>query len=666
MLSVSYIDARWSFYQPILTKHRQAADLCAIDVTGFPLRTAGPDAREYIPYAVDTHTRTVMATAVHRLYEYMQRYVLEGVKVSAHKLPPAGDETHALIRNLRKANPHLPPHLLHHWCADPKGGMALQHTLSGLWRQALKQELAERNPWLAAINILCLRLLREAIVRLPEEGVEATDEIMKRVLGGLYAWALQAFIQSHLTGTAASMAKTTAEVLMLPVTAMAFLRRQVPETLLPDAGHVIAAYGLEPDLIPRLRACNSDQDSRVLADLAQERMAEHLLKRSWARLSLADLAEKSGQGAWLHLAQDGKRLDRLLSMPEQLEPAFQQALASLHSHPFAEWLLARIREGRKAVRLRPWLRDFVTLRAYRVFAADVEIEIGRRRAEERWLDLRPDLVGDRRGEEADRALSHAHRGGKIVLLQRDTGQSLRSKGRSSSRQACLRMDWLTYLADMEGLLGRGMEGFLKQHFLPRTMEILEGEEEIHVDEFGAGTCLLRGPVPVLLRAGMRMYRQLLDWFAEYGDPSACPPIPVCVSLDGPWYVASAHSNRFGECRLAYASGLVLAKLAASRKEPLQASGLDNNRRDFVITGRALAEIKAASPASLKTLENEGGATGKEMESYLLRDEAGGEAPSLRLTFDGSFRFGDEQEKVYVVEISRPETGTVPSEWAAQT
>jgi len=565
MLSSGYFRQRRDEYRAVLDRGEEPSAQCRIDVRQMPLRVAGEDATEYIPYAVHSDIAGIFSGSVRGLYEYMVRYMIEGTRVSAHRLPQPDAVSRAMIQHLRKAHPHFPVHLLHHWCADERGGAGLYRAVTGLWQQAWKQDQIDKTPWMAATNILILKIIRAAIAHLPDEHAQDADEVMTRVLGGMYAWSLREFMQRNMQENPETACISTVESVLIPVTPIAFFYRQPADALIGDTRHVIIAYGLEPDLIPRLRELETSRDSvdkaGALALLGRERMGDHLLKRSWMRLSLRDLAEKSGQGVWMRWALDARLLDRLMANPEKAGKDMAEALQPLRSHSFAEWLLAQIEGGRKAEKLSPWRHDEITLNAFGVFDRDIRVEAARRQAERRWLDKRSGLVGHSRGAEADHALELAYREGKIAFLQSDSSQSLHGGEVCSEKHACLRVAWPDYLTAMDAICGEDMQSFLEHSFVAGVLHTLEDMDGVFVDEFGASGCLLRGPANRLVQTGAELRRQFRDWYQGKAGPGCedhMPPAPMCMAMDGDWIFVQQRHEKLGECRIAFSPGLAQA------------------------------------------------------------------------------------------------------------
>jgi len=571
MLSSGYFRYRWSWYKPILNRGEAPSDRCRVDVRRLPLRVVGEDATEYIPYAIHSNLVKTLTGSVRRLQEYVVRYVVDEAKVSAHQLPQPDAASRAMMQHLRQAYPHLPVHLLHHWCADKHGGAGLYRILNELWEQAWQQEQADIAPWTQAVNVLLLKLLRSIIGQLPDDDVEQTDHVVMSVMGGMYLWTLQGFLKKNVEGSLEVTRISTYEAMIIPVTPMAFFQRQPEDALLGDARHIIAAYGLEPDIIPRMRELRSHVGARneagILSLLGQDRTSDHLLKRSWVRLSFKDLAGKTGQGGWMQWALDAKRLDQLLARPGKMGKDLVEPLKSLLDHPFAAWLLDQIEGRRKSKKTPPWQHDEITLNAFRVFDEDTRVELARRQAEHSWHDRRADLAGRASGADADRMLEAAYKAVGIVFLQPDFSQSLYGGKRLSGKQACLRVEWSDYLAGMGAVHSSGMQNFLEQAFLPGVLHLLESREEVFPDELSASGCVLRGPVVPLMQTGVALRHQLWGWYqdmAEAGRESNMPAVSMCMAMTGDWHFARQEHEKFGDRRVAFSLGITQAASGVSR------------------------------------------------------------------------------------------------------
>jgi len=346
MISPDYFSFRWSWYRPILNRQERPVDRCNVDVQRLPIRVPGAQAREYIPYAVQPDVERAIVTALRKLQAYAVRYVVRGEKVSAHTLPHMDEKVRRMVAYLRKQNPHLSRDLLHHWCADPKGARALLNVCEVMWEQGWKQDQADAAPWVPAINVLLLKLIRRAIAGLSDEYAEQTSHVMLCVIGGLYVWALQHFLKRYLEGVVEVTRIATYESMMLPATPMAFLQYQPDASLLGDDSRIIRAYGLEPEIVPRMRQLRAKvgmhNEGGMLQLLARDKLGAHLQRRTWARLSLWKLAMDSNFGGWMRYVLDAKRLDQLLAGQIQPDEAAMENLNANRDTPVAKWLLANM------------------------------------------------------------------------------------------------------------------------------------------------------------------------------------------------------------------------------------------------------------------------------------------------------------------------------------
>ena len=595
MLSSEYFQDRWAGYKSILNRGESPASCCHVNVRQLPLRMAGEDATEYIPYALHSGIIRALIDPVQRLQEYMVRYMIKGENVSAHQLPQPDAVSRAMIRHLRKHFPHLPVRLLHHWCADEQGGAGLYRVLNGIWRQSWKQNHEDSAPWGQAVNILVLKLLRSATGQLPAEHVEQTDHVMMSVLGGMYLWAVRRFLKKYVEDALDATRIAICEVMMIPMTPMTFSQRQPEDALLGDTRHMIAAYGLEPDILPRMRELRSslgpEHEADMLPLLSRDRMDDHLLKRSWARLSIRDMAEKSGQGGWMRFALDAKRLDRLLAAPGTAGRELMKPLQFLHAYPFATWLLDQITGGRSSGKASPWQHDEITLNAFRVFDEDVTVESARRHAERRWQDRRDDLADAGRGSGADHTLEKAYRDGHIIFLQTDFSQPLHCGKGLSSKQACLRVEWSDYLAGMARMYGPpGMQDFMERSFSTGVLRLLEDGDGIFLDEFSASGCLLRGPVVPLMRMGIAIRGQLWGWYQDIvkagresmGKERNMPPVSMCMAMTERWYFTRQRHETFGDRHIAFSPGIMQVASGVSRDYGLGALIACRDRKNGLV------------------------------------------------------------------------------------
>jgi len=596
MISPDYFSFRWSWYRPILNRQEQPADRCAVEVQRLPIRVPGEQAREYIPYAVQPEVERSIVTALRKLQAYAVRYVVRGEKVSAHTLPHMDEKVRRMVAYLRKQNPHLSRDLLHHWCADPKGATALLNVCERLWEQGWKQDQADAAPWVPAVNVLLLKLIRQGIAGLPDEHADQTSHVMLCVIGGLYVWALQHFLKRYLEGVVEVTRIATYESMMLPATPMAFLQYQPDVSLLGDDSRIIRAYGLEPEIVPRMRHLRAKvgmhNEGGMLQLLSKDKLGAHLQRRTWARLSLWKLAMDSGFGGWMIYVLDAKRLDQLLAGQIQPDAAAIENLQANQTTPVATWLLASMVGGRalKAVG-EPWLQDNITLMAFRVFDEDVKVEVARRRAETSWLDkkvqvsqstagkttapsglsggsgLRSGLrrggsrggtSGGGSGDASDIALVQAWKDGELVLIQPDVTKALHSGQALSQRQGCLKIEWSEYLARLHTLLGEHVSDFMVKSFLPGVLSLIDGREHVFLDNCSASGCLLRGAVVALTETGIDLRHQLRQWLVNALEQQgaglediAMPAVSMCVDMTGEWTFAEFNDPKLGRQRIAF-------------------------------------------------------------------------------------------------------------------
>jgi len=571
MISPEYFSFRWSWYRPILNRGENPADRCRVESRRLPIRVSGQDAGEYIPYAVHSEIDQKISIALRRLQDYAIRYMVKGDKVSAHQLPTMDAHARAMVGYLRKQFPHIPMRLLHHWCADDKGAPALLSVWQGLWGQGWKQDQVDVAPWVPAVNVLILRLMRQGIAALPTEEEATTSHVMLCVVGGLYVWALQEFLKKYLEGVVEVTRIASYESMMLPSTPMAFLREQPDDSLLGDDRKVIRAYGLEADVVPRMRQLREKVGPRneggILALLAKDRQGEHLLKRTWARLSLWQLAVESGYGGWMEYVLQAKKLDQLLAGQVHLEGNALESVNNFRERPIAAWLLAQMKGGRDAKSAgEPWLRDDVTLNAFRVFEEDVRVEIRRRKVEKTWLDRKPELAPKARGSEADKLFEQAYQDGELVFIQPEVNRSLHSGKSLALRQGCLRVEWSDYLAGMLSLHGSASANFIDQRFLSGVLDVFDQQDNLFVDECSSSGGLLRGSVVSLVQAGAALRSQLREWYMEISDndEASMPSLSMCVAMIGEWMFSKTNHPKLGECKITFALAVPQADAGVSR------------------------------------------------------------------------------------------------------
>ncbi|MDQ6987935.1 MAG: hypothetical protein Q9M25_09045 [Mariprofundaceae bacterium] len=589
MLSVREMRERLTLLQAV-AEQGDPVQLCRIQMRQMPLVTAGEDASEYIPFAIHPDMAAQSALFVRRLRDLMMQYMVEGVTVSAHTLPQQNTQSRAMMQALRATQPHLPSHFLHHWCTASQGAMLLRSPLHANWKKAWTSPLDTSKPslsavdlrlqWLAAVNILILRMIREEIRQLPDGHGDMLDSILVHVLGASYHWLLCEFAEQHIEGLSDAERGRLIQTLAVSVPALTFFRRQPKRDIFSDAPHMLTAYGLETELLPRMRHifCESPQATAadVLAELATESLSDHLLKRSWARLALRDMGEKSGQGLWLKWAMDAKQLDKLLNAPEKVAAEFSGVLQAMDEHPLAVWLLAHSETGlfgQSAAKTTPWRDDETPVQVFLLFEQDADIESERRMAEQRWLNRESSLVGEGRGSEAGRILGEAHAEGKIVLLQKDAQSPLFVGGGAPALQGCLRVDWSEYLRIAALRRGGDIGTFLTQVFQPGVSQLLHAREGVFVDAYSASGLLLRGEIPALLTAGMVLREALAKWLQDLdvtGDIAAADEavVGMCLAVRGDWSMAQKQDVQLAG-KLAFSPGLAQAESAVGRNDGLQ-------------------------------------------------------------------------------------------------
>ena len=565
MLSPGYFDYRWSWYRPIFSRGDTVAARCHVDVRRLPVRLTGADGKIHIPYAMHPDMSKVMYTAMRRLQDYSIRYMVNGEKISAHQLPTMNPVARTMVKHLRKRYPHLSQTLLHHWCADEKGALAIFEMWQSMWKQSWKQDQIDGAPWVAAVNILILKLIREAIAELPKEHEAHTDHVLVCVAGGLYDWALRNFLKQHVEGSVEVTRIATYEAMMIPVTPITFLYRQPEDSLLGDDRFVIISYGLEPDIVPRLRQLRASVESKheagIIPLLAQDKMGEHMLRRSWARLALWELAEETGQGVWMQWVLNAKKLDQFLAKPEALNESAVKLLESNIEYPIAAWILARRdpKRSKAAMQEKPWLKDDCVLNAFRVFEEDVNVEKIRRKAETVWLDRRYKLAAKGRSSEVDKTLLAAWSAGELVYFQ-GSEKSLHSGVSLSSNQACLSMDWVDYLVILQSA-HTDYATFLQKVFLPAVLSKFEGKDHIFLDSLSASGCLMRGTTKLLLRVGLELKALLKQFYLDADLPQkSFLPISMCMTMMGDWSIAQYKHQILGDFRLA--TGLLVSQANA--------------------------------------------------------------------------------------------------------
>ena len=637
MISPDYFSYRWSWYKPILDRQEEPAARCVINVNMLPVRATGSELGDFIPYAVHSAIERSLALSLSRLQDYAIRYMVRGEKVSAHTLPNMDAKARSMVSHLRQQHPHLSREMLHHWCADSKGGQIILNLCESLWEQGWKQDQADSAPWVPAINILMLKLIRQAMAGLPSGEDEITNQVMLNVVGSLYVWALQSFLKDYLEGVVEVRRVAGYEAMMLPVTPVAFLRYQQDIALLPDDTRIIRAYGLEPEIVSQLRYLRvrggQKNEGGMLALLAKDKLGAHLLKRTWARLSLWKLAVDTGHGAWMKWVSSAKELDRLLVGQGHLDSTTVERLRGCTDHPVAAWLVAQIDGGSAARKAgEPWLQDDITLMAFRVFDEDVKVEAARRRSEQLWGDQRSaitsrgrarsgggtgELYGgrtDSQGTESDRMLEKAWQDGELVFIQQDNTKALHSGKALMNKLGYLRIEWSDYLGSICALMGSDHGKFLSQKFLPGVIGIIERYDSLLLDECSASGCLVRGSAIELVQVGEAIRQQLRSWYLEILAKEAdtprsgkAPPISMCLDMADEWVYARQQHKRLGDHKIVFAQ--VLRRINAGVKRDagvVQIVAARNERMNLrPVGGVHVEQVATGTGESVYVLHNEG-------------------------------------------------------------
>ena len=678
-------------------------DVCRIRMDRMPLVTAGEDAVQHIPFALHPDVAPLPAQPVRSLRDLSVRYMVEGVVVSAHKLPQPDAQLRRLMQALRKSNPLLPAHLVHHWCADAQGGVALRQLLLDNWKKAVPTggKGSGDFAWLSAVNILLVRLLREQIGKLPDEHAEVIETVLPQVLGGAFCFLAEAFVRQQLPENVRAAAL---RCLSAPVPALAFFRRQPRGLIFADMPEMTTAYGLDAELIPRMRQTFAEMPAadavEVLHALSADATGEHLLRRSWLRLSLKGLAEQSGQARWMKWAQDARRLNQLLSAPAEAADALGDALAAAAGHPLADWLAGVVGgAGIAGGEVAPWREDAVTVLAFRLFEQDARIETMRREQETRWLDREQAMVGDGRGSEAGRLLLEAFRKGRLALLQADAEAPLFTGRGTRTLQGCLRVEWSDFLRVAAGVSGAGMNDFLHKTFRPGIAKLLAEKQDVFVDGLDASGLLLRGEASVLLFIGAMLAEEMRRWLAEAAEGDAQSvgkaawgpnAFSMCLAAGGEWLVSGQKEGREADALkfgLAFSPAVAQAVSAVCRNEGLfrllarqdreqgrkqigaariealkMADGKDIPvlcNRGFVVTGSALRGIVADAAVRARRFAVEGGATAEKWRDYhwpgdklrgvvLENSDAADDGQALALLFIGKVVLAGSVEDVFEV------------------
>jgi hypothetical protein len=264
-------------------------------------------------------------------------------------------------------------------------------------------------------------------------------------------------------------------------------------------------------------------------------------------------------------------------------------LKAFRNEPVAAWLLAKIK-GRRAQRHvgEPWLRDDITLVAFKVFDEDVKVEVARRKAEGVWMDQKPEQSGKRktrgfsslgginglrsvRGSETDEKFEKAWQHGELILIQADVTKALYRGRALSIRYGCLRIEWSDYLARMHVLSGAGSDDHLAREFLPGVLAIVETHEDLFLEECSASGCLLRGSVLSLVKAGVELRHKMRQWHLNRPAKKDrdemkinSPVLSMCLDVTAEWSCVEQIHDKFGQFRIAFALAMPRVNAGVAR------------------------------------------------------------------------------------------------------
>ncbi|MDQ6993641.1 MAG: hypothetical protein Q9M31_09200 [Mariprofundus sp.] len=591
MISPDYFSNRWGNCQAMLNNHLQPSDCCRIETAYFPIHSAAEDGLKKLPYALHPELQQRIAAALLCLQDYTKRYMLRGEKISAHKLPPLSLSGRALMAHLRKQNPHLPRDLLHHWCANPCGGTALLELCEGVWEQGWAQSEHDCAPWAAAINMLLLKIIRAEIATISKEHIELTSHVFVCIVGTLYAWALSAFLKRQFSNPQQRHHATSYENMLLPATPMLFMQLQSDASLLAEDSNILRLYGLEPEIVTRLRELRTrlgiNNHAEILQLLTQDKIGAHLQCRSWARLSLWKLAIDTQQAGWMEYVFNPKQLDHLLAGKVKPSSTMLEQLKNQAEQPIAHWLLLQLQGGTDADE--PWRHDSSTLIAFFAFDEDVKIELARRKSAPLWQAFKAADTSAKRNNLADTSnwrqstniantetssnnpvqqMQRAWQDGEIILLQTDFSASLRSGTNNTVSYGILRVAWAEYLNTMQTSLEKGLSEFISTQFSPGVVSLLTKHKALYLDSYSASGCLLRGPVVALAETAIRLQEQLAEWLSENSDKLSMAPkdaskASMFLTLADEWCTAEQLGKDNSKLRIAFSPALIQAEAGCS-------------------------------------------------------------------------------------------------------
>lgn len=599
MLSTEYLQERSADFRRL---GLDALSLCDFPVTRFPIRMVGEDAKEYIPYVLGRTVREGLQAMFQRLEGAVERFWLREEKVSPHRLPQVPSEIHALFSRLKSIHPILPTSLIHYWCGHPDCASTLIRLAHGLWYQAKLQQERDGAPWLSAVTLLLLaRIRRQAAAQRCESEMHA-DHAYTALMAETYRWAGFRFVQSVGNGAALK------DILLIPATPFVFMHRKVEDPLLKDDTRLMRSYGLDPELVDRLRYFENERHGAALLEaVCEDRLGEHLLRRAWARLSLWRLAEQTSDRMLMTWVFDAKRLDRVFTKPEQMFQELEQRLPMTKQDPFIQWLVSSKLAKKEA--FKPWLEDRSVIEAFQAYEFDVLIELQRRKGERHWRD-QDDQLG--KGAEREKAFLHAYRNGNLVLLQPDAQKSLYGGRPLLLGHGVMAVAWADWCARVHRALGKDTDSFLQSTFDPGLRKLIASVPGVTIDALFGGGMIARGRVLDLLSLASRIRTCMQRWHQEIFGMKSHPEVSIGVAADESWYTVGKDNVRiYVSPALAQAMDGALggASLATWLKSDYQARGMQPvgsvwygkmgegskqtrvlANQGIVLTGAAMAEL----------------------------------------------------------------------------
>ena len=301
----------------------------------------------------------------------------------------------------------------------------------------------------------------------------------------------------------------------------------------------------------------------------------------------------------------------------------------------ATWLLAHLAGGNAAKNAgEPWLRDNITLLAFRVFDEDVRVEIARREAEVSWVDKSaavaaagltpaPGVASATRSAGGLRStvttqaafdLESAWQRGDLVFIQPDVTRALHSGKSLSLRHGCMAVEWSDYLAGMHALCGSAAAEFVDKQFLPNLLSVVGAREQVFLDACSASGCLLRGSVLALTEAGIALRRSLYGLYREAckqrGIDSVgrtLPKLSICMDMTGEWTFSEHQHARLGNQRIAFSLAVPQVTAGVCRDTHLERMMLAHDGRQGLksIGGVHIEQVSGYEGQKVPMLYNAG-------------------------------------------------------------